>query len=64
MNTALGTDETYERVPAILDTDAPEDFILRTAGNATPGVVTVPEPGTMLAMAPIALAMLRRKGRA
>ena len=42
--TFSGTNATWERVPANVDTNTASDWVLRTSGNATPGVVTVPEP--------------------
>jgi hypothetical protein len=62
----LGANQSYERVPADQDTNAPSDFIVRTSGNATPGVVTlvvVPEPGSVALLAVGTIALLgRRRG--
>jgi hypothetical protein len=44
--TLLGN-QSYERVPADQDTNSAADWIVRTSNTATPGLVTIPEPGSV-----------------
>ncbi|MGB7157772.1 MAG: lamin tail domain-containing protein [Tepidisphaeraceae bacterium] len=44
---ALTANQSYERVPANQDTNTVSDWVVRTTGTATPGVVTVPEPASI-----------------
>ncbi len=60
----LGNNESWERVPAGVDTDTAADWVLRLDGEATPGVVTttpVPEPASVGLVAAGGLVMLRRR---
>jgi hypothetical protein len=61
----LGANQSYERVPANVDTNSPSDFVVRTSGNATPGQVTlaVPEPGSIALLSVGAMALLGRRRR-
>jgi hypothetical protein len=55
---------SLERVPADIDTNTVADFVVRTAGNATPGVVTlsaVPEPTSLSFLGAGGLALLARR---
>jgi hypothetical protein len=64
----LASNESWERVPA--DAPNPDDnfasgtFVRRLTGEATPGVVTVPEPASfaLAGIVGIALATRRRRG--
>lgn len=59
----LTGNQSYERVPANQDTNSASDWVVRTTGTATPGVVTVPEPvaiGTLGLIGGLALARRRR----
>lgn len=59
---ALGSNQSYERVPATADTDTVSDWVVRTTGTATPGAVTVPEPtGLGLAAAVGVVGLLGRR---
>ena len=58
----LTSNQSYERVPANMDSDTASEWVVRTSNNATPGLVTIPEPtaaALMLIVAPLA-AMHRR----
>ena len=59
----LGGNQSFERVPANVDTNTAADFVVRTSGSATPGIVTVPEPTTLAAVGGLA-AIVRRRRRA
>ena len=57
----LAGNRSLERVPADRDTNAAADVIVRASGNATPGVVSVPEPASLAALAGVALVAIRRR---
>jgi hypothetical protein len=60
----LAPNQSYERVPADIDTNALSDFTIRASGAATPGVVTVPEPAAMLSLAGVGAMLIARRRRA
>jgi hypothetical protein len=57
----LAGNQSYERVPADTDTDSASDWVLRTSGNATPGMVTIPEPAGLGLLGAAALGLLARR---
>ena len=58
----LGEGESYERVPANVDTDTVDDWVVRLAGFSTPGFVTIPEPGALaLGLLAASLFVTRRR---
>lgn len=57
----LGGNESYERVPANQDTDSVSDWIVRASGEATPGVVTIPEPASLGFMGLASLLLLGKR---
>ena len=58
----LGSNESYERVPANVDTDTADDWVVRPSGFATPGFVTIPEPSALaLGLLAAALFVTRRR---
>ena len=60
----LTGNQSYERVPADLDTDSASDWIVRPSGTATPGVVFIPEPASisLLLIASAVFGLRRRRG--
>lgn len=59
----LAGNQSLERVPANVDTNSAADFIVRASGQATPGVVSVPEPATLAALGGVGVATLVRRRR-
>ncbi len=57
----LGSNQSYERINALSDTDTAADWIVRTTGTATPGVVSVPEPAALSLLMLAAVPFLRRR---
>ena len=45
--TTLGSNQSYERFPANMDTDSVSDWVVRGSNTATPGFVTIPEPSSL-----------------
>ena len=60
---ALAANESMERVPANVDTDSGDDWVVRASGEATPGAVTVPEPAGLGLVAFGAVGLLGRRAR-
>jgi hypothetical protein len=56
---ALAGNQSYERVPANQDTDSVNDWGVRVSGEATPGVVTIPEPAALSLVAAVGLGLFR-----
>jgi len=54
----LGSNQSYERVPANNDTNTASDWVVRTTGTATPG--QVPEPASFSVLALAGVSLLRR----
>jgi hypothetical protein len=61
--TTLGSNQSYERLPADQDTDSIADWVVRTSGTATPGQVTIPEPSSLGMLTISALGFSRRRPR-
>lgn len=60
---ALGSNQSYERNPANVDTDTIGDWVVRTTGTATPGVVSVPEPAALGLLGIAGIPLVRRRRR-
>ena len=61
---ALTANQSYERFPANQDTDTASDWLVRTSGTATPGLVFIPEPTSLsLVMLGIGTAAAARRRR-
>lgn len=57
----LGTNQSYERVPALTDTNTADEWVVRPSGQATPGAVTVPEPAGLGVLVVAAAGLLSRR---
>lgn len=57
----LAGNQSYERINGLIDTDTASDWVVRTTGNATPGVVVVPEPAALWLLMLAAVPLLRRR---
>jgi hypothetical protein len=56
----LAGNQSYERINPWVDTDTAADWVVRTSGTATPGVVPEPGTATLIGLALLGL-FLRRK---
>jgi hypothetical protein len=61
----LAVNQSYERINPYEDTNTAADWIVRTSGTATPGVVAIPEPSSLVFVSiGGAIAFFRRRPRA